>query len=236
MKKRTLFLIVLSLVGCLLTQVLFAADWESLGSTEAILKKAKALDPNNKVRVVQKRAVDRDMRLEVSGHYGFINGGDSYVKTQSGGAQLEFHVNPKWSLGVRYDRYFNALTSEGTKIYNQSETAIAAGSQATLPDINFPIDSQLATVSWYPIYGKLNLFDQAVTQFDVYLLAGAGMIQLDSGSRSTLTAFGGGAGLWFSQHIMARLEIRYQGYQDKAYAADPQVNTTAMHLSLGFLL
>ncbi len=236
MRKRTLFIIILSLAGCLMTQILFAADWNSLGSSEAILNKARALDPNNKVRVVQKRAVDRDLRFEISGHYGMINGGDSYVKTQSGGGQLEFHINPKWSLGLRYDTYFNVLTSEGEKIYNQTETNIANGNQASLPEIDFPVNSQLATVSWYPIYGKLNLFDQAVTQFDLYLMAGAGMIKLDSGNQSTLTSIGGGAGFWFSQHIMARWELRYQGYKNKVYSSDPQVNSMAMHLSLGFLL
>lgn len=233
MKKISFFLITLSL---LTSPMLQAADWDSLGSTEAILKKAKALDPNNKVRVVQKRSVSRDLRFELSGHYGFISGGDSYVKTQSGGAQLEFHINPQWSLGLRYDKYINALTSEGDKIYNQTASSITNGNQASLPEIDFPLSSQLATLSWYPIYGKLNLFDMAVTQFDLYLMGGAGLIQLDSGNRSTLTSVGGGAGFWFTNHIMSRLEIRYQGYQDKVYVNDPQVNSMAMHLSLGFLL
>lgn len=236
MKLRTLLIIIASLTGCLFTQILFAADWNSLGSSEAILEKAKALDPNNKVRVVQKRAVDRDLRFEVSGHYGMINGGDSYVRTQSGGAQLEFHINPRWSLGLRYDTYFNALTSEGEKIYNQAASSVGNGNQASLPEIDFPLSSQLATVSWYPVYGKLNLFDMAVTQFDLYLMAGAGMINLDSGHRSALTSVGGGAGLWFTQHMMARWELRYQGYKDKVYSENPQVNSMAMHLSLGFLL
>jgi outer membrane beta-barrel protein len=236
MSSRTLLIIILTLTSCLFTQILFAADWKSLGSSQAILNKAKALDSNNKVRVVQKRAVDRDLRFELSGHYGMINGGDSYVKTQTGGAQLEFHINPQWSLGLRYDTYLNSLTSEGDKVFQQSEMAISNGNQASLPSIDYPLNSQLATLSWYPIYGKLNLFDAAVTQFDLYLMAGAGLMQLDSGNRSALTSVGGGAGLWFTQHMMARWELRYQGYKDKVYVNDPQVNTMAMHLSLGFLL
>ena len=165
-----------------------------------------------------------------------IDGGDSYVKTQSGGAQVEFHINPRWSLGFRYDKYFNGLTSEGQKVYDQSQAAIAIGSQAILPDLDFPLSSQLATVTWYPVYGKLNLFDKAITQFDLYLMAGAGLIKLDSGINSNLTSVGAGAGLWFTQHIMARWELRYQGYKDKIYLSDPQINSMGMQFSIGFLL
>lgn len=236
MKGRHLILVIISLIGCLFTQILFAADWESLGSSQALLKKAKALDPENKVRVVQKRAVDRDLRLEISGHYGTLNGGDSYVKTQTGGAQVEFHITPRWSLGYRYDNYFNALTAEGDKIYREASNAIAIGNQASLPEIDFPLSSHLATVSWYPIYGKLNLFDMAVTQFDLYVLAGAGTIVLDSGQRAALTSLGGGAGFWFTQHLMSRMEVRYQGYENPIYSSNPKVNNMVLHFSLGFLL
>lgn len=214
-----------------------AADWNSLGSSQSILQKAKALDSENKVRVVQKRAVDRDFRLEVSTHYGLINGGDSYVKTQAGGVQLEFHINPQWSVGFRYDSYMNALTPEGEKVSNEAAAAISQGNTTTLPEINFPVNSQLGTVSWYPIYGKLNIFDQAVSQFDVYVMAGAGSIKLDSDERSSLLTMGSGVGLWLTQHITTRFEVRYQTYKDKKiYASDPQMNLMSLQFGIGFLL
>jgi outer membrane beta-barrel protein len=236
MKKPTFLFVTVATTLTLSSLPLRAIEWDSLGSSEAILNKAKALDSNNRIRVVQKRAVDRDLRFEVSGHYGLVNGGDSYIRTQTGGAQVEFHINPQWSLGVRYDKYFNKMTSEGERITNEALNANASGNGASLPDINYPLNSQLATISWYPIYGKLNLFDRAITQFDLYLMAGAGSIHLNSGNQSLLTSVGGGAGLWFTQHLMARWELRYQGYKDKMYVEDPQVNSLAMHLSLGFLL
>jgi hypothetical protein len=70
----------------------------------------------------------------------------------------------------------------------------------------------------------------------MYLMAGAGAVLLDSGDRATMTSFGGGAGLWFTQHLMSRLEVRYQTYKDRVYVSDPQINQMALHLSLGFLL
>lgn len=213
-----------------------AADWKSLGSSQSILQKAKALDSENKVRVVQKRAVDRDLRLEVSTHYGLLNGGDSYVKTQAGGVQLEFHINPQWSLGFRYDKYNNVLTSEGEKVSDDANAALAQGNPAKLPEINFPVNSQLGTISWYPIYGKLNIFDQAVSQFDVYVMAGAGSIKLDSEQKSSLFSMGTGVGLWLTQHITTRFEVLYQTYEDKVYASDPRINLMSLQFGIGFLL
>jgi len=234
LNKNKLILSVLSLMA--MSSLSSAADWDSLGSSQTILKKAKALDSENKVRVVQKRAVDRDLRLEISSHYGLISGGDSYVKTQAGGAQVEFHINPKWSLGFRYDSYITALTPEGAKVSDEAKASIARGDQTKLPEINFPLNSQMGTISWYPIYGKLNLFDQAVTQFDVYLMAGAGVIKLDSAQNSSLVSAGTGIGLWLTNHFSTRFEIKYQSYKDNVYAIDPQINLMSMQFGLGFLL
>lgn len=234
---RQKFLILsLILLGAQMNSVAHAGDWDSLGSSEALIEKAKAIDPDNRIRVVQRRAVDRNLRFEINGHGGLINGGDSYVKTTTAGAQVEFHINPRWSLGVRYDKYFSNLTAEGDRVFNESAKQIALGNPTTIPDINYPMSSQLATLSWYPIYGKLNLFDAAITQFDFYLLAGAGVMQLDSGHKTGLVSAGGGVGLWLSQYLSARLELRYQGYNDPIYSQDPKMNTMAMHFSVGLLL
>jgi len=237
-RQRRSFLPVSFLIASLIIPLSLsqAADWNSLGSSQSILKKAKALDSENKVRVVQKRAVDRDLRLEVSTHYSLISGGDSYVKTQAGGAQLEFHINPQWSLGYRYDSYANSLTAEGEKISRDAAAAVAIGNPAQLPEISFALNSQLGTLSWYPIYGKLNLFDQAVTQFDVYLMTGAGSVKLASGQNTSLLSIGTGVGLWLTQHISSRFELSYLNYKDNTYSSNPQMNLMTMHFGIGFLL
>lgn len=213
-----------------------AGEWESLGSSEALLEKAASIDPENKVRVVQKRAVDRHWRVEFAGHYGLINGGDSYIKTKLAGGQVEVHINPHWSLGYRYDQYMNDLTPEGVNRLREADELRLNGDQAVLPDVDFPLSSQIATISWYPIYGKLNLFDSYITQFDLYFLAGAGKIILDTSGAQKLVTAGGGAGLWFNQYLSGRLEARYQGYKDPIYTTSPQVNSMILNISLGILL
>jgi outer membrane beta-barrel protein len=184
---------------------------------------------------VQKRKVDRSLRLELAGHYGMMNGGDSYLNTQNAGGQLEFHITPRWSLGVRYDKYYSKLTLEGDKAFATAAAAQSIGNNYQVPDIDYPLSSNFASISWYPIYGKLNIFDLAVSQFDIYFLAGAGKIKLESGE-SNLTTFGGGLGFWFTQHFATRFELRYQGYQDKVYSGTRKMDTFIMNVSAGLLL
>jgi outer membrane beta-barrel protein len=199
------------------------------------VNKSRALDPDNKVRVVQKRKVDRNLRLELSGHYGLINGGDSYITSNNAGAQLEFHVTPRWSLGVRYDKYYSRLTREGSAAFEEAEAARAIGNNYRVPDLDYPVDSNLVTLSWYPIYGKLNLFDAAVTHFDIYFLGGAGKMNLESGS-TNLTTVGGGLGFWFTQYFATRFELRHQGYEDKVYSGPRKMDTFILNISAGLLL
>ena len=76
------------------------------------------MDPHNEVSIVQNRAVDRNMRLELGVNYGLVGGGEAYYQTQNLGANLDFHINPHWSVGARYYHSFNSLTSEGQAVFN----------------------------------------------------------------------------------------------------------------------
>jgi outer membrane beta-barrel protein len=241
--KRVVFLFTIySFSFCLVNAKAYAAEsgnissqFESLGSTEDLVNKSKALDADNKVRVVQKRKVNRNLRLELAGHYGMLNGGDSYLSTQNTGVQAEFHLTPRWSLGVRYDKYYSKLTLEGDKAFSEALAAQSIGNNYKVPDIDFPLNSQLLTVSWYPIYGKLNLFDLAISQFDIYFVAGGGKMMLETGS-TNLSTVGGGLAFWFTQNFATRFELRYQGYQDTVYSGNRNINTFILNVSAGLLL
>ena len=90
-----------------------SSDLDALGGNQDLADRANAIDPENSTRVVQKRAVDRNMRLELDLDYGIVAGGDPYVNTNNLGADLEFHLTPHWSVGGRYYQSANSLNSEG---------------------------------------------------------------------------------------------------------------------------
>lgn len=200
-------------------------DLDSLGGNQDLIRKARAVSPNNRLSIVQDRVVDRTMRLELGGAYSYNYGGDPHINTDTLGVNLDFHINPKWSIGGRFATASNTLTSEGQRVLD-SGTGL---------DIDYPKQTYMGVLSWYPIYGKLNIFDITTAQFDLYVLGGYGQIVLSKGSSDIYTV-GGGIGLWLAQNISARLEARHQSYKDQVYLSSRQVDQTVISASIGFLL
>lgn len=212
-----------------------ANDVDNLGGSKALVEMATAMDPKNKARIVQNRQVDRNLRLELDVNYGGVAGGDSYLKTQKVGVGAEFHINPRWSLGVRYNDYGSNLTAEGQRVFQEARDAYDKGNKAVFPDIDTPQNSVVGTLSWYPIYGKTNLMNMGIAQFDMYLLAGGGQMTLASGPTSLLTG-GAGVGFWVSQHFSIRTEITYNNYKDKIATGERNLHTVNGQIGIGLLL
>jgi len=241
MKHLTLLL--LALVSCSLwAKGDLTSEMDALGANKDLMKKAKAIDPHNKVRVVQSREVNRTTRFELGLSYGMAMGGDPYIRSDVLGAQLDFHFTPRWSIGGRYYDISNSLNSEGKSVFEAAQRERERGNtNYRNPAVAYAKDAWLGVINWYPIYGKLSLFDSVISQFDLYLLGGAGQINLDTGSTPLFTA-GAGAGLWLTQHISTRLEARWQGYKDqpgRSSGVDEgtrDINQTLITATVGFLL
>lgn len=238
MKRVTLIL--LSLIAFNAWGDDLTSKMNALGANKDLMKKAKAIDPHNRVRVVQNRDVDRNFRIEVGLNYGMAEGGDPYVNTSVLGGQVDFHITPRWSIGGRYYNSQNSLTKEGEQVFADAEARHQSGdTNFRRPGVDYAKDTWLAVLNWYPIYGKMNLFDAGISQFDIYFLGGAGQVSLGSGQTGIYTA-GGGVGVWFTQHFASRLEARWQGYSDKVYDGSGyqsrDINQTVLTATVSFLL
>jgi outer membrane immunogenic protein len=207
----------------------------NLGTNDEIIKKARALQPNNSMSIVQKRQVDRNLRPEIGLSYGFVNGGDSYVDTRNWGANLDFHINPRWSLGLRYNDNRNELTSEGQRVFDAALAAQNQNQTTNAPSIDFPLRSYMAMISWYPIYGKVSWFESAVSQFDFYVTVGGGQVELNSGSSPIYTG-GVGMGMWLNSWLTSRVEVRYQNYQDRVITGERNIDSFVMQIGIGIML
>lgn len=217
------------------SKVNLSQDFESVGGDEAVVQRAKDLDPDNEVHIVQKRSVDRNLRLELGVNYGLVAGGETYYNTSNLGANVDFHINPRWSVGYRYYHSNNQLTSEGDAVYRDAQARRNTGRPYEVPALDYPIDTHMGVVNWYPLYGKLNMLDAGVVQFDFYLLAGYGRVSLASGTTDTY-AGGAGVGVWIAQHLTTRLEGRYQGYSNQTDTGSRQINSMVFQVSLGVML
>ena len=211
-------------------------DIDTLGGNKALMDMATSLDPDNRTRIVQQRIVDRHNRFELGLNYGLVTGGDPYLQTQGLGASLDYHLTPRWSLGARYTSYGNQLSSEGQRVFDDARSRYAAGgSSYVIPDIDYPLQSAIATVNWYPIYGKINLMDWGISQFDIYMLGGGGQIQLSSGWTNMYTA-GVGMGFWMTKHWAMRTEFRYQNYQDQIITGSRNIQDYMFNMGMGYIL
>ncbi|MES2964564.1 MAG: outer membrane beta-barrel domain-containing protein [Bdellovibrionota bacterium] len=206
-------------------------DFDSLGGNDVLLEKAKALNPDTTISIVQDRIVPRRKRLELAPEFSTVVGGDSYNKTSEFGLNAQFHITPRWSIGAKYTMANNTLSPEGEYLLED----VSATGKPQIPDIDYPKNQVLGLLNWYPIYGKMNLLDKGVAHFDVYLLGGGGQVTLRSGTTSTYTA-GGGIGIWWSQHLTTRAELRYQTYNAKRYDRETPMNLTIAGLQIGYML
>lgn len=210
-------------------------DIDTLGGNQKLMEMADSIQSKSRARIVQDRIVDRNKALELGISFGGVMGGDSYLNTQSLGVGLDFHITPRWSIGARYYDYGSSLTPEGQRIFDEAKAAYQAGGRANIVDIDTPQNAMMAIVNWYPIYGKTSFMDMGVSQFDIYLLGGGGTMTLASGNSTVLTG-GAGVGLWLSKHLSARLEIRYQSYQDQIVTGSRNLDTAVGTFGMGWIL
>ena len=208
----------IALVGVLLMSLQVQADilkdFDSLGGNIDLLEKAKALAPNKTVKLVQKRIVDRESRHEIVSLGKKAFSGNTYLSTTATSLGYYYHINPTWAVSVQYTTYFNSLTSEGRSLIKRGDELLSKDPVLDfVPELNYPVNSVKALVNWYPVYGKINLYDWAITQFDMYVIGG-----LESSTyQKTKTldyVTGIGLGFWLSQHISARFELGYKLRKD----------------------
>lgn len=233
MKKINLAAILLLFFGALTTASAadVLEDFDKLGGNEVLLEKARALQPDAEVSVVQDRLVKRHYRLEIAPEFGAVLGGDPYSNTRAFGLNAYFHINPYISIGAKYNHIGNEATSEAESLVN--ETAKVYNGKAFVPDVDYAKSQRMGLVNVYPFYGKVNVFNR-IAHFDIYGVLGYGTIDLRSGSTSTWTT-GAGVGFWVTNNFTARWELRYQNYKAQRYTGEADMNLTVSSLQAGYM-
>lgn len=213
-------------------------DFDSLGGNRILLERARALNPEVQNTVVQSRTVSRRNRWEIAPEYSGTFGGDTYSRTQSLAMNFHYHLNPRWSLGAKFGISANRLTPEGEAMVDRAYEDYLRdpkNPEFPLPELDYPKNEMMAVVNWYPVYGKLNLLDKAVAQFDTYVIAGAGTVTLKSGATSTGT-LGAGVGFWLNPRVSTRVEMRYQTYEAQYLTGAQKLDLAVASVQVGWLL
>jgi outer membrane beta-barrel protein len=213
-------------------------DFDSLGGNTILLERARALEPDKDVSIVQQRTVDRRGRVEFAPEMSSVFGGQVYTSTKALALNANYHFTPRFSVGVKYSYFFNTLSDEGNALMDNALADYNAHPQnptVPYPQLDWAKDEVMALANWYPLYGKINWFDKKVVHFDIYGLAGYGQVNLKSGSAPTYTA-GGGIGFWFNPHLSTRLEMRYQTYTAQYFTGAKDLDLTVGSFQVGWML
>jgi len=213
-------------------------DFDSLGGNQIFFEKAKDLQPEKTVTIVQNRTVEMKNRFELAPEFSGVFGGDTYSRSKSIGLNLHFHINYNWSVGAKYNYAFNSLTPEGEALMDKALADYNANPQnpsTSFPELNYEKSEALAFFNWYPIYGKFNMFDKSVVHFDFYMIGGYGQIQLAKSASATYTA-GSGLGFWMTNNFSTRLEMRYKNYNSEYLGASKKMDTAVASVQMGWLL
>lgn len=214
------------------------SEFDSLGGNKIFLEKAKALEPEQNVSIVQNRTVSLENRMEFALESSGTFGGDTYTRTKNLGLNAMFHFNPRWAIGAKYAKSFNNLTQEGEALVDSAYAEWKknpANPTLAFPELDYPKSEKMALINYAPIYGKLNLFDKGIAHFDFYLVGGYGQVELYSGSASTYTG-GAGLGFWIAKHFSTKFEMRYQNYTAKYFETTKKMDLAVASVQMGWLL
>lgn len=220
-----IYTVIFVLVFCSAANADLLEDFDSLGGNDILLDKAKMLEPDKKVSIVQNRIVKRRFRSELGTDYSSVFGGDSFLETQTLGLRYNFHINPKWSVALNYFKAFNGLSKDGENLIKED---------GLVPDVDYLRNGYGLTVNWYPIYGKFNLHNLGVVHFDFYALAGYGQVELSSGDAGSYS-YGLGVGFWLSKHLTSRLEVKQTIYDAERDSGPVDIKLTSGSISMGYL-
>ncbi|KYG62731.1 outer membrane beta-barrel domain-containing protein [Bdellovibrio bacteriovorus] len=211
---------------------------DSFGGNEALYLKAKALNPEVENEVVQNRFMERSNRFEVAPEFSGVFNGDSYNRTTNAGLNVHYHINPSWSVGVKYNYSFNTLTPEGKSAVDKASQNAAQNPKEPsylFPQVIYPKSETLGLVNWYPIVGKLSFGKYGVAHFDTYLTAGYGQMELSNGTSPAAT-LGVGFGFWVNSNLTTRLEYRAQQYKAEYYNKTENMLTNVASVQMGWML
>ncbi len=150
---------------------------------------------------------------------------DSHLSTQSAGLSYRYHINAKWSLGARYNRFSNKLTQAGQTLFD---------SQKILPDTDYAYNSKELFVNYNTIYGKLRFTEDTVVYFDQYVSLGGGKIKLSSGSKNLMFADLGFA-FWMGKHMSARFGVKNDFYTQSQRSGERNIFNANGYLEFGYL-
>lgn len=209
-------------------------DLNTLGENKFLSPYIKQTSTTSEVSVVQNRFYSRKNKQEILTGFSYGTSNPTYFKSMAASWAYKFYLNPKWSVGFKYSYFVNTLSAAGVQIIKRALKNVQKEPDlATIPDLDFPKSSYVATASWYPSYGKFNLFNK-IMYFDLFVSSSAGQIILKN-KPSFLLSLSMGSSFWLTKKWTTRVEIQNKLYKESSYTQQHNILTTQLMLSTGYI-
>lgn len=216
------------LIALIVSGAAFAAEDAMVKNLEALSIPDNQISPTiskTKLFVLNERYSSLSNRHEVTLMGGNNFSADSHLIQRQGGLTYRYHINPKWSLGLRHTEYDTRLSSAGQRLLDES---------AILPDTDYAKDSNEVFGNYNLFYGKMRMSQKTVIYFDQYVALGAGKINLASGS-TNLAVADLGVAFWIGKQMSARIGLRNEFYKQETRAGNKNVYNADGYLEFGYL-
>jgi len=148
---------------------------------------------------VTRRAFAKQGRVEVFPTVS-LSLNDPFYDHVIGTMGIGYHVLESLSIALAGDYYGSIATA--VPVVGRVGSATVA--------VDRPKYAGRLELAWAPFYGKVSLFAENVLHFDVYFLAGGGMMGRDKGGSTFMGVGGIGEHFFFNDWIGLRVEVRDQ--------------------------
>lgn len=171
------------------------------------------------VYAVQQAYVLRRHRFEINPYWG-LTLNDQFVSHPGPGLALNFYISNVLAVGVN-GNFYSGLNSDSEFNFQNRRAA-----RVSNPINEYSWNANL-NFTYVPIYGKFSTFSKFIFHYDIYAVAGVGMMStrpipvIDPDNRqfgySPKIAFNAGVGLriFFTRWLAANLELRDYIYPEK---------------------
>jgi outer membrane beta-barrel protein len=150
---------------------------------------------------------------------------DSHLDVKQAALAYRYHLNSKWSFGLRYNRYTNELTSAGQSLFDK---------ERLVPDTDYALNSQELFATYNTIYGKIRWSADTVVYFDQFISLGGGQIELASG-KTNHGFLDLGVAFWVGNHMSMRVGIKNEFYQQQQVTEERFMHNAMGYLEIGYL-
>lgn len=180
----------------------------------------------DKLYIVNKRYSSLVNRHELSFSGGKNMNSVSHIDNKLTSWLYRYHINSNFQVGLRYNTYYNDLTSSGKTLYKE---------EALLPDTDFAFKSTSAFLGINTFYGKMRLTEKSVIYFDQFVSLGYGEVDLAENGLQKMINLDAGFSFWMGKKMSLRFGLNNEFYSQRRRSGLTNVHNMMGYFELGYL-